>query len=141
MKDKYNKYSIILTIILMLASIFLSFGVTNIFTGCTGLKEDGNYMRCHWAQNAIALVAVATSGIYLLGIFIKNYSTRKGILIAGIINNVVIIILANNIVIKLCMSRDMHCWSHMKPVVTMISSTIIVIGVIDYVLTTRLEKL
>ena len=141
MKDKYRKYSVILTVTLMVVSIFLSFGVTNIFTGCTGLKDDGNYMRCHWAQNAIALVATANACIYLIGIFIKNNSTKRGILIAGIINSVVTIILANNTVIKLCMSKEMHCWTHMKPAVTIISALLIIIGVINYIFTKKLEEL
>ena len=141
MKDKYRKYSVILTVTLMVVSIFLSFGVTSIFTGCTGLKDDGNYMRCHWAQNAIALVATANACIYLIGIFIKNNSTKRGILIAGIINSVVTIILANNTVIKLCMSKEMHCWTHMKPAVTAISVLLIIIGVINYIFTKKLEEL
>ena len=141
MKNKYSKYTVLLTVTLMIASIFLSLGVTNIFTGCTGLKEDGNYMRCHWAQNAIALVAGGTACMYLIGIFIKKHAIRKGILIGGIINNIVMIILANNTVIKLCMSKEMHCWTHMKPTVTMISTTIIIIAVINYIFINRLQKL
>lgn len=141
MKDKYRKYSVILTVTLMLVSIFLSFGVTSIFTGCTGLKDDGNYMRCHWAQNVIVLIAAANACSYLIGVFVKNYSIRRGILITGIINSVVTIILANNIVIKLCMSKEMHCWTHMKPAVTAISVLLIIIGVINYIFTKKLEEL
>ena len=127
------KKTTILTGLLVVISIFLSVGSRYIFPGCQGLKENGDFMRCHWAQNAITLVAATNSVIYLFGLITKNTHIRAGMVMAATITNCAVIALANNIVIKLCMSKDMHCFTSMKPMVNIIASVIIILGVIDYI--------
>ena len=128
-----KKKSLILTIILFLGSVFLSLGTMYIFPGCQGVKDNGDVMRCHWAENAIALIAATNAVIYLVALVIKDLKIRAGMILSTTIMNCAIIALANNIVIRLCMSRDMHCWTAMRPMVTVIACAIIIVGIIDYI--------
>ena len=134
MKNKnqknFSKNAWFFLVILMLLSLFLAVGTQYIFPGCTGKMKDGNFMRCHWAQNAIILVASMNALLCLISVIIKDSKIRIGMMISSIIMDIIAIMLASNIVIRLCMNKDMHCWSSMKPMVTLISIIHIILAII-----------
>lgn len=135
----FKKTSNILTIALAVLSAFISVGVVYIFHGCIGM-HDGGFMRCHWAQQAIMATAGVLAVFYGVAFFVKNLSVRLGMLLSTLPVGILLILLANNSVILLCMSPDMHCRTTMQPVTILLSGVLIVVGIIAVIFTHKARK-
>lgn len=137
MKANLSKY---LSAILVLLSLFLCVGVTHLFTACQGMKDDGSLMRCHSAQEAIAITAGIGAVVYAVAFFVKNLKVRAVLTALSIPFGIASIVFANNMVFLLCMSLDMHCWTMMRPVSIAVSALIILVGVGATVVTWKQMK-
>lgn len=134
-----KKISRILTLVLAIISVFISIGVVHIFHGCLGM-HDGGFMRCHWAQQSIMVTSAILAVIYMVAFFIKDLNIRLGMLLSSFAFCVLIILLANNTVILLCMSPDMHCRLAMQPVSILLSGLLIVINAIASFITNKARR-
>ena len=72
-----NKSAFITDILLFLASAFFCTGTKFIFHAC-GKKDDGSYMACHWAEQAVFAIGISIVIISLLVLFIKNRKFKAG---------------------------------------------------------------
>ena len=121
-----KKASMILTVALIAADIFLCLGVTYIFPAC-GMKDDGTYMRCHWAQQAVMTAAGAAAIAHIAAFFMKDMKIRAGAVLASIPITLSAVLLASNHIIPICMVDNMLCWTRMRPAVIGIGILTIVI--------------
>ena len=137
MKANPSKGFIVCLIIL---SLFLCIGVQYFFPACQGLKDDGSLMRCHTAQDAIAITAGIGAVLYIVAFFLKNLKARACLVFLSIPLSIATILFANNMVFLLCMSMDMQCWSLMRPITILLSIVIMVVGAVDGVITMRQLK-
>ena len=135
-----KKFSKIATAILFVFSIFLSVGVGHLFPACQGMAEHGGVMRCHWAENSVAMVAAILALIYFVAFFVKDMKLRAGMLLASVPVAAGAILLVSNTVILLCMTKTMHCWMVMKPAVTASAAVIVVLAMVNFVITFRTDK-
>ena len=58
-------------IVLLLLSLALCLGVKLVFHAC-GMKEDGSYMNCHWAEQAVFAVSAGLTITSVLRLFLDR---------------------------------------------------------------------
>ena len=115
-------------ILLVLGASLLA-GVLTVFAPC-GAKEDGGWMTCHWAGNAVAGVAAVLTALAVMRLFVKNTKMRLG-LSASMIPVALLSALLPGRLISLCMMPSMRCRAVMSPAVTVLSVLIIAAAGID----------
>ena len=130
MKQKINA----LDVILFVLSAILLLGVLTVFAPC-GAKEDGGWMTCHWAGNAVAGAAVLTA-LAVMRIFAKDGKARSW-LSAAMIPTALLSALIPGRLIALCMMPSMRCRAVMSPAVTVLSVLLIAAAAIDIVFRRR----
>ncbi|MBR1591567.1 MAG: DUF4418 family protein [Ruminococcus sp.] len=124
-----NKSAFITDLLLFLASAFFCTGTKFVFHAC-GKKEDGSYMSCHWAEQAVFAVSISIVIISLLVLLVKNRKFKAGAAAALIPCALMAAIIPNNM-INLCMMNTMRCHSTMRPFVITASAVIIIIAAAD----------
>ena len=125
MKQKINA----LDVILLALSAVLLLGVLTVFAPC-GAKEDGGWMTCHWAGNAVAGAAAVLTALAAMRLLMKDRKTRLG-LSAAMIPTALLAALLPGRLISLCMMPSMRCRAVMSPAVMVLSVLIIAAAVID----------
>ena len=115
--------------ILFVLSAALFAGVLTVFAPC-GAKEDGGWMTCHWAGNAVAGVAAVLTALAIMRLFVKDTKARLG-LSAAMITAALLSALFPGRLISLCMMPSMRCRTVMSPAVTVLSILIIAAASID----------
>ena len=115
--------------ILFVLSAALFAGVLTVFAPC-GAKEDGGWMTCHWAGNAVAGVAAVLTALAIMRLFVKDTKARLG-LSAAMIPVALLSALFPGRLISLCMMPAMRCRAVMSPAVTVLSVLIIAAASID----------
>ncbi len=130
-----NKSAFVTDILLFLASIFFSIGVKFIFHAC-GKKDDGTYMACHWAEQAVFAISIAIAVISVIVLVVKNRYFKAGAAAAVIPCALMAAVIPNNM-INLCMMNTMRCHSTMRPFIIISAVIIIILAIADIVLNTR----
>jgi hypothetical protein len=115
-------------IVLLVLSIVLCAGIKLIFHACAP-KEDGGWMACHWAEQAIFANGVILVLSAILRLFVKS-SYKTGIAMA-MTATAGITLLIPNVMIKLCMMKEMRCHSVMHPAVMVICILLVIACVAD----------
>lgn len=109
-------------------SILLAAGVKLLFHACKA-KEDGSWMHCHQAENAVMICGIILAVLSVIGILIQNRKTLVLIhLLTAMLATVTALI--PNTIVHLCMKMDMRCHSVMKPAVIIICACIAVSSMI-----------
>ena len=96
-------------------------------------------MKCHWS--AQAELGVGTI-IFILGIFIIAFKSKQfnlGISFASVLNGIFALLIPN-IIIGMCMKEDMQCRSLTAPALSVASTLVIVINIINIILIYRATK-
>ena len=101
-------------LILLVLSLVLCIGVKLLFPACDP-KEDGSWMACHWAEQAVFACGIALAVMSLLRFFV-DLRMKKGIALA-MIPAAAIAALIPNLFIRLCMMQTMQCHAKMRPAV------------------------
>lgn len=122
----------IIHIAALLLSIFLAVGVKLLFHACNP-KDDGTWMHCHTAENAVCIGGIALASLFLMKLLLRS---RKA---AGILSFLAagcafVTALLPNTLIHLCMMTNMRCHSTMKPAVIMLSLSIALLAAVDGIL-------
>ena len=131
MKDKKINIGVTDVVLLIIEIIFLV-GIITVFKAC-GPMEDGSWMSCHWACQAVTGVAGVLLVISLLHMFIPGAKIKLGLSIAMIPVSILSAIIPGYM-IKLCMMDTMRCHAVMRPFVIVISIISIVISIIDIII-------
>lgn len=121
--------------ILFIFSAALFAGVLTVFAPC-GAKEDGGWMTCHWAGNAVAGVAAVLTALAVMRLFVKDIKTRLW-QSAAMIPAALLSALLPGKLISLCMMPSMRCRAIMSPAVTVLSVLIIAAAAADILLQRR----
>ena len=124
-------------IVLPVLSLALTLGVAFGFQPCAA-HEDGSWMTCHWAGQAVLGVGAALSALNLLR-FALSAKARKG-LDLGVIALALLAALLPGRLISLCMMRTMRCRSVMQPAVLVIAVLITLAAAADMLLQAKNER-
>ena len=100
---KANRRFGVCDILLPLAALLFLLGLLFVFSPC-GAKEDGGWMSCHWAAQALKGVAALA---------------------------LVLALLIPGRLIGLCMMASMRCRSLMAPAVTVFSVLLLALALLD----------
>ena len=118
-------------ILLLLLCMALCIGSKLLFHAC-GVKEDGSFMTCHWAEQA---VFAASLGMTLAAAIRLSFGRRfKAGTSLGITAAAVMTALIPGVFIRLCMMQEMRCHAVMRPAVVLLCIAIAVTGIIDMLL-------
>ncbi len=135
MNNKRNVKTLVSDCLLLVLSLLLCLGTKFIFHACPGPMESGMWMSCHWAEQAVAGIGAALSVTAVINLILKKQSTKNG-LVTAMIPTALLAALTPNVLIKLCMMKDMQCHTHMRPAVIVISLLIVIVSAV-YVLINR----
>ena len=113
-------------------SLAFFLGLLVVFTPC-GPKEDGGWMSCHWAGQALKGLAAAMLLIELLHLLPGRAELKMGLDLALLPLSLLSLLLPGRL-IGLCMMASMHCRSVMAPAVTVFSVLILLIAGLDLLL-------
>ena len=119
-------------VLLLVGSAAFLLGSLLVFGPC-GPKEDGSWMTCHWAGNALSGLAAVLTVISLIHVFVPHARIKQG-LSCGMIPVAILAALAPGHVVGLCMHADMRCHTVMAPSAMVFAVAIVVFAVIDLIL-------
>lgn len=127
--SKKNK---VFSLIPAVLGLLLMVGVLTVFKAC-GLKDDGTWMRCHKAQNYAAICGAVICVLFLAAAFIKNKIAGTVASVAGIVGGIVAMLIPG-MIMPMCMTKTMRCYTVMQPFVRIMSVLIILFGIMNTVL-------
>lgn len=117
--------------ILLLLSLALCLGVKLVFHAC-GAKDDGSWMSCHWAEQAVFAASLALTAAGLLRLFLDRKAKAGAALAMSMLS--IAAALVPGIFIRLCMMETMRCHAVMRPAVLILCGLIAAAGIADAVL-------
>ena len=118
-------------IVLLLLSLALCLGVKLVFHAC-GMKEDGSYMNCHWAEQAVFAVSAGLTITSVFRLFLDRKAKAGAALAMSVTAAVTALI--PGACIRLCMMDTMRCHAIMRPGVIILSGLLMLTGIADFVL-------
>lgn len=120
-------------IILVVIEALIAIGVKTVFSACPAM-ENGMYMSCHNAENAVFILAIVQALLIAASYVLKNKKVRIALGALFVVSTIASLIIPGN-VIHLCMMASMRCHSVFK--VFNISAN--VAGLIVFAVVTVLE--
>lgn len=113
-------------------SLLLTIGVILIFPAC-GPKEDGSWMMCHWAGQAIFGMGIALTVISAIALIFGGGKAAAGASLSAAVLAVLTAI-TPEILIPLCKMPTMQCHTMMRPAVIVVSALIAVTAAVNAVI-------
>ena len=135
--EKKNDRVGVWDIFLLALALILFVGLLTFLRPC-GPKEDGSWMTCHWAGQALTGAAGAMLALALVRLFVRG-SVKLGLDIGAAALAVLVICIPEHL-INLCMMDTMRCHAVMTPGVTVLSVLIIAAATADMFLRRRKGK-
>lgn len=118
-------------IILAAITVIYFIGALTFFKSC-GPKDDGSWMTCHWAGNAVAGLAAVLAVTAIAHLVISNAKMKIGLSIA-LIPIAVLTALVPGHLIQICMMETMRCHVVMRPSAIVMAILIVAAAVFDIV--------
>lgn len=126
---KANRRFGVCDILLPLAALLFLLGLLFVFSPC-GAKEDGGWMSCHWAAQALKGVAALALVLALLHLLPAPAERKSGLDLALIATALLALLIPGKL-IGLCMMASMRCRSLMAPAVTVFSVLLLALALLD----------
>ena len=130
--EKRNRSIGVSDIILLVLSVVFLIGILTFFAPCSP-RDDGSWMTCHWAGQAVTGIAAVLLVISVIHLVVKDAKVKQGLALAMIPVALFSIILPGNM-IDLCMMDTMRCRSVMRPATLIVSVLVIVSAAFDLIL-------
>ncbi|MBR1864891.1 MAG: DUF4418 family protein [Lachnospiraceae bacterium] len=125
-------------ILLLVVSIIFFVGILTFFKPC-GPMDDGNWMTCHWAGNAIAGASVVLLIIAILHILIPDARIKIGLSIAVIPIAALAAVIPGHL-INLCMMETMRCHAVMTPATIVMAAFMIAAAAFDILVNRKKDR-
>lgn len=119
-------------IILTILSLLLTVGVMLIFPAC-GAKDDGTFMLCHWAGQAVFGMGIVLTVISVIVLIFGDGRAAAGASLSTFAL-AVLTALTPELLIPLCKMPTMQCHTAMRPAVIVISALIAVTAAVNSVI-------
>lgn len=116
-------------IVLTILSLALTVGVKTVFSAC-GPKDDGSWMNCHWAEQAVFGIGIALTVMSVLVLIFGGSRTGAGASLAAVPAAAIAAFTPAGL-INLCMMTNMHCHSVTRPAVIVLSVLIAVTAAVN----------
>ena len=125
-------------IILIILSALLTTGVKLIFPACPA-HDDGSFMTCHWAEQAVFGAGIALTAISCIVLITGGGKTALGASLAAI-PLAAVTALIPDIIIPLCKMPMMQCHTVTHPAVSVISCLIAFTALVNAVVIIRKKE-
>ena len=112
----------------LILSLILCLGSHFAFHACPA-KPDGSWMVCHWAERAVTALAAVFVILSAARFFLES-KTKLGISISFLPLSVLEVLLPG-VIVNLCMMKEMHCHTVMRPAVVVLSILLAALSVVD----------
>lgn len=122
MKNKAFKIGVT-DIILLAVSLLFLLGIFFVFGPC-GPKDDGSWMTCHWAGNAVKGLAAVLTVIAVIHFVVPDGKIKAGLSMAAIPVALLALLVPDRL-IHMCMMDSMRCHAVMAPSVIVFSLLVI----------------
>ena len=116
-------------------SLLLSVGTLTLFHACD-IKEDGTWMHCHDAQNAVVIGGFLLVLLLTAAALIRNKTAGVIFYGLGVIGSVIIFLIPGTI-ISMCMMQTMRCYTTMQPFVRIFCVLIAICSLIPAIQTAK----
>lgn len=116
---RFHKVLLLTECVTAALSAFLCAGVRFVFHACAP-KEDGSWMTCHWAEQAVFAAAIILVVQSVLLFLIRRNGIKSGIAMAMVPVALSVAVLPGGS-IRLCMMESMRCHTVMRPAVTILA--------------------
>ena len=133
-----NKRFSVLNIIILIVSVVFLAGTLSFLKPC-GPQEDGSFMSCHWAGQALIGVAVVLVVMAVILILLPSAESRMGAAVAMIPAGVLAAVIPGGL-IRLCMMETMRCHAVMRPGAMCFGIVIAVLALINFIISARSAK-
>lgn len=117
--------------VLIALGLCLTLGVKLVFHACAPM-EDGTWMHCHTAENAIMGIGVGITALAVLRLFVKPQMERLLDLVTAAA--AIVAALVPGRIVSLCMHADARCQLIMKPATLVVCVLIAVACAVDALL-------
>lgn len=124
----------ILGIIELLLAAVLTAGSVTFLSACEA--EEGHFMNCHWAQNAVTLMGSVLAVSALLRILLPNKGIKAGISLTIALFSAGTALIPKTL-INLCMMQTMRCHTLFRPGVIVISLVLTVLALTDAIVVSK----
>ena len=138
MEHTGNKKNLILPILILAVSVFLTTGVKVIFPAC-GMHDDGTYGSCHWAEQAVMAAGIIVAFQALMLVAGKAAAVQKALSFTVLVSAVVTAFLPGAW-IRLCMMPSMACRASMAPWTWGCCACIAVLSLINLIINLRKKR-
>ena len=133
-KFNIGKSDIVLTVV----SALFFIGTLSFIAPC-GPKDDGSWMSCHWAGQALKGVAFVLLVISVIHMFASDIKIKQG-LDFSMIPTAILAAVLPGFMINLCMMNTMRCHSVTRIGAIIFAAALIIIAVFDSVLQNNRTK-
>ena len=134
-----NKKRLVIPDVILFALCAVYFIGTMTFLKPCATHDDGSWMTCHWAGQALVGLSCALAVLSALKLAFSSAQVRLGIAIATIPSAVLAVFIPGQL-ISLCMMNSMRCHSVMRPGATVFGVLIAAISLIDALMLARAAK-
>ena len=129
--NEKKKSRTIVDLLVLIAGIVMTAGAATFLKPC-GPQEDGSWMVCHWAGQAVLGVSVLICVLSLLCLILPDAKVKIGLSLS-IIGAAALNALLPGYLIGTCMMESMRCNAVMKPGVMIISAVIAALALINII--------
>ncbi len=109
----------------------LSVGTATLFSAC-GMKDDGTWMKCHTAQEAVVAAGAVITVLFLAATLMKRHVMRALLYILGAAGCIVVFLIPDT-VMPMCVLRTMRCYTVMQPYVRIMAAATAVISAVNVI--------
>ncbi|MBE6010078.1 MAG: DUF4418 family protein [Lachnospiraceae bacterium] len=134
MKERFS----VLNIVTLIVSVIFLAGTLSFLKPC-GPQDDGSFMSCHWAGQALAGIAVVLLVMAVLLLLLPSAESKMGAALAMVPVGILAAVIPGGL-IHLCMMETMRCHAVMKPGARCFGIIIAVLAVISAVMSARKAK-
>ena len=135
MKDKGFRIWDIASI--ALSALFLV-GTLTFMKPCAA-HEDGSWMSCHWAGQALMGIAALLTALSVMKCVVRGTGAKRGLALSMIPAALLAALLPGSL-IDLCMMDTMRCHQVTQPGATVFGCLIAAISLADFALLRHMEK-
>ena len=128
----------IMEIILLIVSLIFMIGTLSFLKPC-GPAEDGSFMACHWAGQALIGVSVVLLVLSVILLILRSEPMKQGLAIAVIPVGILAAVIPGGL-IHLCMMETMRCHAVMRPGAMCFGIVIAVLALIEIFLSVKRAK-
>ena len=129
--NEKKKSRTIVDLLVLIAGIVMAAGAATFLKPC-GPQEDGSWMTCHWAGQAVLGVSVLICILALICLILPDAKVKTGLSI-GIIGAAALNALLPGFLIQTCLMESMRCNSVMRPGVMVASAVVAALALVNII--------